>query len=257
MNLERKINWMDLGETSIEEARALQSDLLKKRQNKEIPDTILFTQHPLSINFGMSNEQNKLADSTEAEIKHNYGSLTKDTITQYFAEKGIPFTQSNHGGGASVFAPGQYICYPIVNIEDITKKKMTKEDISAVGIYVNRILETMKDTLENMGVGNVQIRETNLNPSEKKNRKDVWIDFPDKSYKIGSKAIRVEKGVAYHGFSLFVEQAGVEPFHYVKPCGYDNAEIGITSVEEQIGQKLKKEDVYSTLKKSILKNIYQ
>jgi len=256
MSLDEKLNWIELGIKTIPECEKIQQEYLKKRLANQINDTILIAQHPLSINFGLSKEQNKLSDSVESEIISKYGKINDETIQQYFTGKGIEFTKSNHGGGASVFAPGQYVFYTIIQIEEATKRPITQTDMSAVGDYVGRILNIMQDSLTTLGVNDVQIRATKQNPEEKKNRKDIWIDT-DKSYKIGSKALKVEKGVSYHGFSLFATKKSIEPFHYVKACGYDPAEVGITSIEDQIGYEPKPEEIYTAVKAAVQKHLYK
>lgn len=249
MNLENRCAyWVDLGITSYQSTYELQKQLVFYRKQDFIPDIILATQHFPEITFGASQEYNLFSDKFINEIKEARGNnYTQKDVVDILFEKGIAFSYSDRGGGAALFAPGQLIYYPIAKHSEITGKEL---DIS---IYKNKIYQILFETLKNLGIEGINLT-TDQSYSNKKDRKDVWINRNGKTLKMGSKGIKIEGKVAYYGFALYIDKKGLEHSWIINTCGYSPEEVSLISVEEELGRKIPHEEVHNNVKDSIAKN---
>ena len=90
----------DLGLIPYAEALALQSDLVVRRRNGDIPDQLLLLQHPHIITLGTaSSRSNVLAD--ESKRRH----------------LGIDLIDVGRGGDVTYHGPGQLVAYPILDLK--------------------------------------------------------------------------------------------------------------------------------------------
>lgn len=243
MNLEEKVLWCDLGMMPYQEVYELQTELAKMRGGGRIPDIVLQTQHPYEINFGSAAQHNQFSDSFLQEVKNRYGeNYTTENIIEFLAGQNIKFSETSRGGGATVVGPGQYIFYPIVNHPRITGRPL---DITAYKLAIDKI---MFDTLSEFGVSNIEIASGMKGAREKR---DVWFTEEGRSYKIGSKGIKLVGNVAYHGFVLYMDNEGLRHFDKVNACGYDPNEVSVTSVEKVLGRKINSRDVVSSVKNNL------
>ena len=79
-----------------------QHKLHKQRQQNEIPDTILITEHNPVITLGARQSANKL--------------LAEGST---LANNGIDVVEIRRGGGVTAHNPGQLVFYPILNIQQL------------------------------------------------------------------------------------------------------------------------------------------
>lgn len=128
-----------------------------------------------------------------------------------------PVFLSNRGGRVTFHNPGQIVVYPIINLR---ARGIT------VSSYVSYLEDLIIKVLDKFGI------------TGKRSEKGVgvWI----KEAKIGFIGIRIEKGVAYHGLCLNVNN-DLEPFKKIVPCGLKN--IAITSLNRELGQFIHTEEV--------------
>lgn len=250
MKLEDKVAfWVDAGLTNYQELYDLQVKLADLRKNEKVPDVIITTEHHPEINFGRVENHNKFSESFLKEVEEKKGkNYTEKDVIDLLAERGIKFSRSKRGGGATYMGPGQMIFYPIVDHEKIRKRKLD------VGGYEKAIDRILYGIISNFNIENLHIAEGNISTSlGERERRDVWTIKNEKPYKIGSKGLILEGKVAYHGFVVYAEKKGVDRFSLINSCGYKPEEVGIISIEEINGKQPNKEEIVQFAKNEIMK----
>ena len=147
-----------------EEALALQEKLVARRRAGEIPDTVLFLEHPPVVTLGVrARDANLLA--TPAAL----------------AQRGIQLARTPRGGDITYHAPGQLIMYPIF--------RLTGDDAD-VKAFVGRLEETAIRTAAAYGV------TAGRNPG----KTGAWT----RQGKLAAIGVRFQKWVSSHGMSFNV-----------------------------------------------------
>ena len=142
--------------------------------------------------------------------------------------KSIKIIKTNRGGKITLHNPGQQIVYFVINLNK------RKKDIRNL---VRQIENTIIDFLKIYKIKSY---------ADKKNI-GVWV----KRKKIAAIGIRVSRWVAYHGFSININN-NLKEYRNIVPCGLNNEKV--TSLENQnrevinIRKNLKK-ILYSYLEK--------
>jgi lipoate-protein ligase B len=228
----------DLGKTDYSETFVLQKRLAEKRIIKSIPDTILVSEHYPVVNFGMREVDNTFSDSLREEIEKEGADFCETKAIDYLRKRGIGFSRTSRGGGATFIGEGQINFYPIVNYEKIAQAVM------GIDRYKEIIDSIMYSVLKSYGLNVEVYNVSRRDEGDDKNsiRKDVWLREDGKDYKLGGKGIHISKGVAYHGFNFYVKKGSAKGFRYVNPCGCSPDELGVISVEEALGREVSLED---------------
>lgn len=249
MTLEEKIaHWTELGITPYSEAMRIQNELVEARKKDLIPDTILSLQHPLTVNFGASSKDNQFSDELIQKVKSLYGHANDENVIKYLESLNIPFVISERGGGATVFAPGQYVFYPVVKHSGITGSHNLD-----LGAYKAVIYKTLFDSLKNLGVDGVNVGSSQ-SFATRNERRDAWIVRDGVTHKMGSKGFNVKEGVAYNGFALYVDAESVGKNWIVNQCGYRPDEVKLWTVEHEIGRKFNPQEVYGAVQNAMMSN---
>jgi len=249
VNLENKIaSWIELGIKPYDEVMEIQKKLVELRTNRLISDTIISVQHPLTVSFGASKQHNQFSDLLLFVVKKQYGNVEMESILDYLSRQKTSFSLSDRGGGATVFAPGQFVFYPVVNHCDITGSHPLD-----VGAYKSVIYRTLFQSLRNMGVEGIKV-SSSLDYSTRNERKDAWIEREGFTLKMGSKGIGMKGNVAYHGFALNATIDGISRSWMVNQCGYRPEEVKLWSVENELNKKVEPKDVYDSVQKAIALN---
>ena len=142
-------------------------------------------------------------------------------------DKSIKNIKTSRGGKITCHAPGQLICYFVI---DLSKRK---KDIRKFIITLeNSIIDTFKQF-------NI------LSKSDRKNI-GIWIEHNKENKKIGAVGIKVRKWVAYHGFSININN-DLKKYNKIIPCGIKNK--AVTNLESI------KKNKYNNLKKVLLNNL--
>ena len=141
-------------------------------------------------------------------------------------DKKTKILQTNRGGKITWHGPGQLICYFVI---DLNKRK---KDIRK---FVQLIENVIIKSLEEYDISTF---------SDRKNI-GIWINHKKKIKKIAAIGIRVSKWIAYHGFSLNINNK-LNSYKKIIPCGISDR--GVTNLE-----KIKKQN-YSNVKKKIINN---
>ena len=141
-------------------------------------------------------------------------------------DKKTKILQTNRGGKITWHGPGQLICYFVI---DLNKRK---KDIRK---FVQLIENVIIKSLEEYDIPTF---------SDRKNI-GIWVNHKKKIKKIAAIGIRVSKWIAYHGFSLNINNK-LNSYKKIIPCGISDR--GVTNLE-----KIKKQN-YSNVKKKIINN---
>jgi len=141
-------------------------------------------------------------------------------------DKSIKVIETNRGGKITCHAPGQLICYFVI---DLRKKKDVRRFIS--------ILEkTIKDTLKFFKIDTF---------ADKKNI-GIWHQKNNQVRKVAAIGVRVSKWIAYHGFAININN-NLDQYKKIIPCGI--LDKGVTNLEE-----IKNQD-YSNLENILIENL--
>ncbi len=249
MNLEGRIaNWVELGVMPYNEVMEIQRKLVEMRKKDLIGDTVLSVQHPLTVSFGADEKNNQFSEELLRRVAERYGSHSPQHIERYLMDNRIPFDRTSRGGGATVFAPGQFLFYPIVDHMQVTGSHQFD-----VGAYKLKIYETMFGSLANLGVNGIKTGSSEAFRTRDE-RRDVWTNRDGVTHKMGSKGIALNGNVAYNGFALYVDESGIANNWMVNQCGYTPEEVRLWSVEQELGRKIHPDEVYNATKKSIIQN---
>ena len=119
--------------------------------------------------------------------------------------KSIKILKTNRGGKITYHGPGQLICYFVIDL------KKRKKDIRK---FISIIEKTIIDTLKFYKI------ETFAD------RKNIGIWFNDNSQikKVAAIGVRVSKWIAYHGFSININN-NLRKYDAIIPCGIKDKDV--------------------------------
>jgi lipoyl(octanoyl) transferase len=184
-----------LGRVPYREALALQQRVRAARQQDLIPDTILTLEHDPVYTRGRRSDPGELP----------FGDA-------WYAERGIDVADVDRGGKVTYHGPGQLVAYPIVRVDDVMA-------------FVTQLEQVMVDALQEEGIAGARGRA-----QDGRDFTGVWVGDD----KIGSIGLHISHGVTMHGLSLNVDDATLEPFAWIVPCGLGG--VAMTSVQTLTGR---------------------
>jgi len=155
---------VDLGQRDYLEAWQLQRRLVEMRQRDEIPDVLLFVEHPPTYTLGRSGKRDHLLIGDEA-----------------LAALDADFVETDRGGDITFHGPGQIVGYPILDL------RRWAADVHA---YLRALEEVLILALGRFGI----------EAGREAGYTGVW--HPDG--KIAAIGVRVSRWVTSHGFALNV-----------------------------------------------------
>ena len=141
-------------------------------------------------------------------------------------DKTIKIIKTNRGGKITYHGPGQFVFYFVIDL------KKRKKDIRK---FISIIEKTIIDTLLTY----------NVNTFADKNNIGIWYNNKSEIKKVAAIGIRVSKWIAYHGFSININN-DLKKYNAIIPCGITDK--GVTNLYEIKNQK------YEKLKDKIIKN---
>ena len=144
-------------------------------------------------------------------------------------DKSIKIIKTNRGGKITWHGPGQLICYFVIDLN-----KRNKDIRNFIKCLENVIIKSLKDY------------QINSFPDRK--NIGIWIYNKKQTFKVGAIGLRIKKWIAYHGFSLNINN-DLTPYKNIIPCGITDRDV--TSL------KIIKKQNYKNLKKKIIKNFIQ
>tara|TARA_B000000609_G_C24144452_1_gene333295 strand:- start:631 stop:1245 length:615 start_codon:yes stop_codon:yes gene_type:complete len=176
------------------------------------------SKNPIKYDDAIRYMENRLNEVNQKSSKELIWLLTHDDIytagTSYkeneILDKSIKIVNTNRGGKITYHGPGQLICYFVI---DLRKRK--KDIRKFISIIEKTIIQTLKfykiDTF-----------------SDKKNI-GIWFKDKEKNKKVAAIGVRVSKWIAYHGFSINIEN-NLEKYKAIIPCGISNR--GVTNLKK-------------------------
>jgi len=199
------------GKLAYKPAYELQTSLLAKRQEGEIPDTLILLEHPPVITIGKR--------GNEADVLLNTAALN---------ERGIELYETNRGGEVTYHGPGQIVGYLIF-------------DVAAHGRDLHQFVQNLEQVFINLLTS-----EYNIEAGRVPGHTGVWVGHE----KITAIGIAVRRWVSMHGFAFNVN-TDMDYFSYIIPCGIRDKGItslekllgksqDISSAEECIIDQMKK-----------------
>ena len=172
--------------------------------------------------------ENRLMDIHEKKFKELIWVLEHNDIytagTSYkeneILDKSIKILKTNRGGKITYHGPGQLICYFVIDL-----KKRNKD----IRKFISMIEKTIIDTLKFYKI------ETFAD------RKNIGIWFNDNSQikKVAAIGVRVSKWIAYHGFSININN-NLKKYDSIIPCGIKDKDVtNLKKIHDQNYNKLK------------------
>ena len=125
-------------------------------------------------------------------------------------DKSIKIIKTNRGGKITYHGPGQLICYFVIDL------KKDKKDIRK---FITVLEKTIINTLKFYGIETFADKE-NIG---------IWYNDNNKIKKIAAIGVRVSKWIAYHGFSININN-DLEKYDAIIPCGIRDK--GITNLKK-------------------------
>ena len=141
-------------------------------------------------------------------------------------DKAINIFKTNRGGKITYHGPGQLICYFVIDL-----KKIKKDIRNFISIIEKTIIDSLKSY--------------DINTFSDKENIGIWYDDNSKIKKVAAIGVRVSKWIAYHGFSINIDN-DLNKYDAIIPCGINDK--GITNLKTINNQS------YTDLKDRIIKN---
>ena len=159
------------------------------------------------------NEKNKNELIWTLEHEEIYTAGTNYTENEIL-DKSIKIFKSNRGGKITYHGPGQLIFYFVIDL-----KKRKKDIRKFITLIENSIIDTLKFyKIETF--------------SDKKNI-GIWYNDKSNIKKVAAIGVRVSKWIAYHGFSININN-NLEKYNSIIPCGIRDK--GVTTLKKIIDQ---------------------
>lgn len=172
----------DLGRMRYAEAFAMQQLLVEQRKRGEIPDQLLFVEHPHVVTMGRNGRSENLLAAPEL-----------------LERAGIEFHSTDRGGDVTYHGPGQIVGYPIVDLRE------WKRDVLA---YVRAIEDVLTGALAEFGIKGDRLAGAT----------GVWVGTGENAAKVAAIGVHVSRWVTSHGFALNLD-TDLSYFRYIVPCG--------------------------------------
>ena len=144
-------------------------------------------------------------------------------------DKQIKITKTNRGGKITLHNPGQKIIYFVLNLNK--RKKDIRKLINAIELTIIEFLKLYK-----------------INAIADKKNIGIWV----KKKKIAAIGLRVSRWIAYHGFSININN-DLHPYLKIQPCGLDSKKITSIYVEKKRNVQIIDKELINILIRNINK----
>lgn len=174
---------------------------------------LLFCEHSPVFTLGKSGSMNNLLLS-EAELER----------------QGFEFFKINRGGDITYHGPGQIVGYPIFDLDCF---------FTDVHRYVRYLEEAVIRTLATY----------NIPATREEGYTGVWLEAKGNlpKRKICAIGVHLRRWVTMHGFAFNVN-TNLDHFQHIIPCGIDDPDKDVTSMEKELGYPVDMEEVKERLK---------
>ncbi len=168
-----------------DDARRAQKRIESSRLAGEVPDVLLFLEHPPVYTKGRRSVAGELPMGED-----------------WYRMQGIEVRDTDRGGRVTYHGPGQLVAYPIVDL------RAMGDDVH---VYVRRMERVVISSLREHGVEAEAVDGLT----------GIWT--PERR-KIGSIGVHVHRGITTHGFAVNVSN-DLQPFEWVVPCGIEGCQV--------------------------------
>ena len=189
---------------------------------------------PVNYQYAIKFMEQRLSEVSKNKSKELLWILEHDDIytagTSYkeneILDKSIDIFKTNRGGKITYHGPGQLICYFVIDL-----KKIKKDIRNFISIIEKTIIDSLKSY--------------DINTFSDKENIGIWYDDNSEIKKVAAIGVRVSKWIAYHGFSININN-DLKKYDAIIPCGINDK--GITNLKTINNQS------YTDLKDRIIKN---
>jgi len=214
-----KVEFVDVGLVDYREMWDRQTELHKsliqaKREERDTTalNKLIFCHHPHVYTLGKSGKEDHLLLSEE-ECR----------------DKNIAFYKINRGGDITYHGPGQLVAYPIFDLE------LFQRDVH---VYVRNLEEAVIRTLNDWAIKGERLDSFT----------GVWVKSGNEYLKVCAIGVHLSRWVSMHGLALNVN-TDLSMFEHIVPCGIDDSEKGLCSMQSLLQKKLNMSDVKRQLMK--------
>ena len=190
----------------------MNKELKKSAKSGNQCDEIDFMEQRLQRIFD-NNEQELIWTLEHNEIYTAGTSYNKNEII----DTSIKRTETNRVGKITYHGPGQLICYFVIDL-----KKRDKDIRKFITVVEKSIIETLKFY--------------NIETFADKENIGIWYNDKSMIKKVAAIGVRVSKWIAYHGFSINIDN-DLEKYSSIIPCGIEDK--GITNLKNIKDQNYK------------------
>ncbi len=153
----------DLNQVRYAEAQAIQQAFVEQRKRGEIPDQLLFVEHPPVVTMGRNaHQENVLADP------------------ELLDRAGIDLCHTDRGGDVTYHGPGQIVGYPILDLRE------WKRDVTA---YLRGLEEVLIGALS----------EFDIQARRLEGATGAWVSAPGGLAKVAAIGVHISRWVTSHG----------------------------------------------------------
>jgi lipoyl(octanoyl) transferase len=190
---------LNLGATPYLEAWEVQRSLAKRVAEGMIPDTVVLLEHPPVITTGRRTDENEVHVPKGSDVE---------------------VVETDRGGKSTYHAPGQLVCYPILDLNrhgrDVRK-------------YCRDLEEAIIRTLGRFDLGATRIAGLT----------GVWLERPPR--KICSIGVHISRWVTTHGYALNVDLDAAPFTSWITACGLEDASF--TTMARELDRRLTVDEV--------------
>ena len=120
-------------------------------------------------------------------------------------DNSIKIIKSSRGGRITWHGPGQLICYFVIDLS-----KRNKDIRKFLNIIENSIIKSLESF--------------NINVKSDRNDIGIWYNDGITLKKVGAIGIKVRKWIAYHGFSINIDN-DLKNYEKIVPCGIKDKKV--------------------------------
>jgi lipoyl(octanoyl) transferase len=199
-----------LGRKGYAPVHALMEQRLADRQAGKVGDSVLFVEHEPVVTLGRGASAENVLLPREALVA-----------------RGVELVATGRGGDVTLHAPGQLVCYPIVDLSP---------DRRDVRRYVADLRETMRRLAADFGVAGGPVEEL-IGLWVDAERPSVWegAERAGTLAKLGAIGVRISRWVTMHGFA-FNLTTDLALYDLIVPCGISSH--GVTSIQALTGRSV-------------------
>ena len=183
-----------------------------------MPIEIKKSQNPVKYEDAISFMEDRLKDIDLKKVDDLIWVLEHDHIytsgTSYkeneIIDKSINIIKTNRGGKITYHGPGQLICYFVIDL-----KKRKKDIRKFISVIEKSIIETLS--------------LYDIETFADKENIGIWYNDNSTIKKVAAIGVRVSKWIAYHGFSININN-DLKKYDAIIPCGIKDK--GITNLKQ-------------------------